>query len=648
MPDQTRRDIDEWHLGIDGPEVTRPQLPAPVKEAEPPPPPSLSDHRLDAPLYVLTVEHLGWAALALYALFTRLGALGLRPLDFIEASRSLFAREIAGRGLGVLSVEQPSGWPDILRAGIFLAFGASDFGARIVAAAFGLALIAAAFAMRRQLGRAGALAFATMLTLSPTLTYYSRAASPTIPAIALVLIILALMFALVGASNSFMVVGVAIAIAAALSAEPIALPIAAIFLAILIVMGIGELILRRNPMLRFRVWWERRSAQLAFSIAIAVGLFVVLETALGRRNLLLAMVYGAVGQWLPVLHPDFRGGLAFYVPVFAFYEFAIAIFGLLGALAFVVFLLRTRVAVIAFLWTIFSAAFFLADPVHWQDWVTMMLVPAALLGAVLIDTVHRTNAWRWFRYPVAVLMILTIYVQLAINFVRVAPDPSEASWSRHLLLFWTNPATTSAATEEFAHASRAVTDRGTAYLAEESPIARWYLRDLNPADTLANADLVVSPTNSDKPSNVRESYDFTLDEKWTPNFAGLTPSAALRYFFTQDLASEVSTTEVRVDVRSSTPVTAVPAPSASATAAPAETPTAQPSISPSPPPSSLPAAASSATSSAQATTTSTAALTPTPTAEQSSTPTAAPTIAMTPAPSSVPSAVSSPAPTSAP
>jgi len=648
MPDQNRRDIDEWHLGIDAPEVARPPLPAPVKAPEAPPPPSLSDHRLDAPLYVLTVEHLGWAALALYALLTRLGALGLRPLDFIEASRALFAREIAGRGLGVLSVEQPSGWPDILRAGVFAAFGASDFGARIIAALFGLALIAAAYAMRRQLGRAGALAFATMLTLSPTLTYFSRSASPTIPGIALILIMLALMFALVGASDTLMVVGVAIAIGAALSAEPIALPIAAVFLAILIVMGLGELIFRRDPMIRLRVWWERRSAQLAFSTAIAIGLFVVLETAIGRRNLLLAIVYGAVGQWLPVLHPDFRGGLAFYLPVIAFYEFAIAIFGLLGALAFMMSLLRSRVAVIAFLWTIFSAAFFLADPVHWQDWVAMMLVPAALMGAVFIDTIHRTNAWRWFRYPIAMLMILTIYVQLAINFVRVTPDPSEASWSRHLILFWTNPATTAPATEEFAHASRAVTDRGTAYLAEESPIARWYLRDLNPADTLANADLVVSPASTDKPSEVRESYDFTLDEKWTPNFAGLTPSAALRYFFTQDIATDVSTTEVRVDVRSPTPVIAVPAPSASASVTPSESPSAQPSISPSPMPSSLPAAASSATSTMQVTATPSAAPTASPTAELSATPTGAPTISMTPAPSAIPSAASSPAPPNVP
>src|SRR5580658_8293098 len=102
MPDQTRRDIDEWRLGIEGPEAHRPessvqppaQVQVPLSEPAPPPPPNLSHHRLDAPLYVLTVEHLGWAAVALYALITRLGALGLRPLDFIEASRALFAREI--------------------------------------------------------------------------------------------------------------------------------------------------------------------------------------------------------------------------------------------------------------------------------------------------------------------------------------------------------------------------------------------------------------------------------------------------------------------------------------------------------------------------------------------------------------------------
>ncbi len=172
-----------------------------------------------------------------------------------------------------------------LRAGVFLAFGSGDFGARIIAAVFGLVLIAVAFAMRRQLGRAGALAFATMLTLSPTITWFSRSTSATIPAIAMVLLAIALVFALIGASDTLKVAGLAIAIALALTADPMVFPIAAIFVAILILMGLYELIFRRNSMIRLRVWWERRSAHLIFGVAIAIGVFVAFESALGRRNL---------------------------------------------------------------------------------------------------------------------------------------------------------------------------------------------------------------------------------------------------------------------------------------------------------------------------------------------------------------------------
>ena len=340
----------------------------------------------------------------------------MRPLSSIEASDALFARDLASRGLAMLSVEpRASGWLDPLRAGVFLAFGASDFGARIVAAIFGLLLIATAFAMRRHLGRAGALAFAAMLTLSPTLTYFSRSTSATVPAIALVVIAIALMFALVGTSDTLKVAGLAVAIALALSADLVVFPIAAMFIAILILMGLWELIFRRNhPIIRLRVWWERRSAQLVFCAAIAAGLFAVFESGLGRRNLLMPILYGAMQQWLPVLHLQLRGGLAFY-------EFAVAIFGSLGLLAFLAFQLRSRIAAIGFLWTIFSAAFFLADPVRHHDWLVMMIVPGALMGAAAIDRIHHTDAWRYVRYPLGVLVLLTIYVQLANNFDHGAP-----------------------------------------------------------------------------------------------------------------------------------------------------------------------------------------------------------------------------------
>jgi uncharacterized protein (TIGR03663 family) len=608
MPDQIRRDIDEWHLGLESGEPRLPEAPPPSRETDTP---TLSAERLDAPLYVVTVEHLGWAIIALYALITRLGALGLRPLNSVEAYAALFARDITDRGMAVLALDpRASGWLDPLRAGVFFAFGASDFGARIVAAMFGLLLIGAALAMRRHLGRAGALAFAAMLTLSPTLTYFSRSTSAAVPAIALAVVAIALIFALVGTSDTLKVASLAISIALALSAEPMVFPIAAMFVAILLLMGLFELIFRRNSMLRFRVWWERRSAHLIFGVAIAVGLFVVFESALGRRNLLLPIVMAAMQQWLPVLHPDVRGGLDFYLSAFTFYEFAIAISASLGLVAFLLFQLRSRIAVFAFLWTIFAVAFFLADPVHSHDWLVMMIVPAALMGAAAIDRIHRTDAWLILRYPIGVLVLLTIYVQLAINFVHVAPEPAEASWSRHMLLYWTDPATTILAEQEFSHAERAVSDRGMVFLAAQGPVAQWYLRNLKPADSISNADLVVSPLTAEKQPNLLESSEFTLDEKWDPRLARLTPETAMRYFFTQRIWSDVSANEVRVDVRGPTP-----APVPSASPSPSESPTAE------------------------------ASMTPTPSPEATSSPTAEPTTSPTPPPT--PTAVSTPAPTAA-
>ena len=227
MPDQNRRDIDEWRLGLEPGEPPHPP-PPPLPPVPEPKPRDLSDDRLDAPLYVLTVEHLGWAVIALYALITRLLGLGLRPLSSTEAMDALFARDLASRGLGVLATNPPaSGWLDPLRAGVFLAFGTGDFGARIVAAVFGLMLIGAAFVMRRHLGRAGAMAFAAMLTLSPTLTWFSRSTSATVPAVALVVVAIAIVFALVGAGDTLKVGGLALAIALALSAAPMVFPVAA-------------------------------------------------------------------------------------------------------------------------------------------------------------------------------------------------------------------------------------------------------------------------------------------------------------------------------------------------------------------------------------------------------------------------------------
>jgi uncharacterized protein (TIGR03663 family) len=609
MPDQIRHDPDEWRLGFETAAHPQPELKQPP-DARPRDP---GDDRLDTPLYVVTAEHLGWTIISLYALITRLAALGLRPLSSDEAARALFTRDIAHRGLSALAANPQigSGWIDPLRALCFVALGASDYSARLVAAIFGLMLVGTAFAMRRHLGRAGALAFAAVLTLSPTVTYFSRCASPAIPAVTLIVIAVAIVFALVGNTDTGKVAGLAVAIALTLSADAIVTPVAAMFIAILILFGIWELLVGRNPMIRFRVWWERRSAQLAFGAAIAIGLFFAFESGFGRRSFLVSILAGALRAWLPAVHPDFRGGLDFYLPALGLYEFSIVIFATLGAIGLLVMQIRTRMAAVAFLWTILSAVFFLADPVHRPSWLVMMIVPAALLAAAAIDWIHRTDAWVLIRYPLAMLALLTIYVQVTANFVRVAPDSSEASWSRHMLLFWSDPATSAVARQEFSHAESAVAGRGSVFFVDQHPVAMWYLRDLPIVDDIANAQVIVSPTIQPKESNIAESSDFTIEEQWTPHLAGLNARSALRYFIAQRAWSEVSGNDVRVDVRSQTPAAAAPAPIA--------TPTAMPTTLISP----TAAATESSTPSASASETPTPAetLSPSPTVEASPEPT---------------------------
>src|SRR5882757_5864956 len=49
-----------------------------------------SDTRLERPVHVVTAEHLGWYAIALWAVATRMVALGARPLDPAPARSAMF------------------------------------------------------------------------------------------------------------------------------------------------------------------------------------------------------------------------------------------------------------------------------------------------------------------------------------------------------------------------------------------------------------------------------------------------------------------------------------------------------------------------------------------------------------------------------
>jgi uncharacterized protein (TIGR03663 family) len=607
MPERRppEHDEGEWHLGIEPGE----RLEAALREHRALLPADPSLERLGTPLYVVTAEHLGWAAITLWALITRLAVLGLRPMTPREAWRALFALDIARHGPAAMGPypQAGSGWLEPMRAVIFAAFGAGDYSARVISALFGLLLIAAAFGTRRHLGRAGALAFAAMLTLSPTLTYFSRSVAVTTPAAALLLCAVALAFALTDGPDVLKTVGLACAIALGLSATPVLFAVAVMFVAILIVLGIWELIFGRNPMLRFRVWWERRAPAVIFAAAVAVGLFIAFESGFGYRSISTALAFGLWRTIVPIAHPDVPHAIEFYLPALLFYEFLVVILAALGMLAFVLFRIRSRMGAVAFLWTIFSGAFFLIDPAHHPEWLALVIVPAAMLGGAAVDWLHHLEAWRFIRYLLAVLAILCLYVQLLVNFVRYAPDSSEAQWSRHMVLFWNEATTTMQTEQECTHAEHAVTDRATVYFEGTDAVTQWYLRRLDRADNVSASELIVSQSDVARHDGAQTISEFTLEERWDPDLRALNTRVALDYFFTQHAWSDVLGRDARIELHNPTPVE-VPSPAPSPVTS--ETPSATASM----PGTESPAATPASTESASPTPTSSAtpAATPTP------------------------------------
>src|SRR5229473_5893600 len=262
MASAQRSDSDEWRLGIELGEHHELELVHLLSE----PQRDLSLERLERPLEVVTVERLGWALVALYAILTRLAFLAARPIDASEARQALFESGLAANRLhtGPIADTAYGGWVHMLQAGVFAAFGVNDFTARLVFALSGVLLVAIAFEMRHYVGRAGALGLAALLVLSPTMTYFSRMSTTVTPAAALALVVVAIFMALKrnpGRRKAIALGGVAGLMIAADSIGTIA---AASFLAGLEKIGLWELAVgKNNNILRIRVWLDRYSSLVA-------------------------------------------------------------------------------------------------------------------------------------------------------------------------------------------------------------------------------------------------------------------------------------------------------------------------------------------------------------------------------------------------
>ena len=589
MADDPQQRIGNWSLGGEPQHVIPPTtaLPGSTPPTQAMPEPS---GRLDRQLFAVTVEHVGWALVAFYTIVSRLSALSMRPLSADEARRALL--ELASAQAAVppdaaLAVH-PS-WIEIAERWIFSIFGADDASARIVVAISSIILVGSAWLMRRYIGRAGALALAAMLAFSPTATYLARGGAGVVPTAAFMLIAIALALSLGRAPSVPLAAVMGLAIAPWLTASPAGLILALTILAALIPVGLWTLIVTDHRGLRFRVWWQRRRSVVLIATIAAVFATYYLATAMLSRPL--RDTVSDLLDEMQVLRPWSIGpGLHFYLPALGFYEFLIVLLAIVGVIVSIA-VARSRLVTFAIFWALINTAVFLLMPTREMEYLLAILLPLAFVAAIGIDSLAMSSAWPPARIAIAALGILTLYVAALVNFVYPAPNTAQASWRRHLLLYWTEPTTTIQTRHECMRILSVPQNADASFWAPPyAPQVSWYLNSMRaaPARPAAQIAIAVPPFSSSGPR------EFSLEESWNPDPAKLTLRSAVLYFaLMRPWTDAITYNDLRVTEQTpaaaTTPTaTESPALSASPSSSAAASPSATPSATPSPPEEATP------------------------------------------------------------
>ncbi|HTT75079.1 MAG TPA: glycosyltransferase family 39 protein [Candidatus Binataceae bacterium] len=517
----------EWQLGTDsGLPVMPPVEPEPQRDR--------SLERLERPLHTLTAEHCGWLLLIAYAAFSRFAWLSARPLDAGEATRALAM--LSGYSGAVNLAPQP-GWVNLITAALS-ALGASAWSMRFVPAFCGLMLIAVAFGLRRYIGRAGGLALALLLTLSPGFAYYARADAPEMPTALMALLTLYAFCILAEHPATARATWLGIVIGLLSAAAPEGRVIEVSFILALALIGLYCLAARQHSLLNIKVWFKRHGGLLLIVVIttllawFASAFFASVPAEFASSDSAIQQAGGSLGL-IAAVHS--------YLPALALDEFLIVLTAIVGIAAVLSARLRSILAAWVALWTLFSIILALMLPTDIAN-LTLMLLPMAVLGALGIEWLHHTNAWPVVRVVVGVLAVLTLYVQILTNFIYYAPDASEAAWNRHANLYWSGLTTTIQTPLYCRRAMAGITPAdATSYFHLEAPAVRWYLRGLRPVKNPAIAAVDVGPPlagrgpegGSGGSAGLRR-FDFDYAVTWPLTWSSLTPTSALRYIFTDE------------------------------------------------------------------------------------------------------------------
>jgi uncharacterized protein (TIGR03663 family) len=549
MPIRRLRANDEWQLGPEPPADQEFKAPSGAE-----PKANLSTARLTRPVQVVTVEHLAWGGLIIWAVITRFLQLGMAPLAPDEARHALFEYDLVNRtDWASVAGYHPAwaGWVHLVEAGLFAAGGASDFAARLMFALAGLAVIVAAFLMRPYLGRAGAIAAAGLITISPTFTYFSRASAMAIVAAAVVMIMIEAFMALTRQPSFLRAIELGSAGGLLCTVDVAGLAAGGILLAALALLGVYQLIITDRALLNVRIWLEHHASALVAAV-IAGGLcWLVSEISLFRFA---AIAKSMEKVWHGFDTPDYLAGLQYYAPGMALYDFLIILTAITGLIAIISLRAWSRLGLFCLLWMLMSFGYFLGAGQRESERLVLMLLPLVIIGALGIDYLHHTMAWPYIRLALAVLSAATVYIQVEANFIYAAPDANETPWARHSNLYWRDGATPVQARISLQEIRRHFSEQGGTVFNSGfwQPSLRWYLRDFRPTSSARLADLVINPNPflTEVQESERESrYNIELEESWEPTLTALTPKRVIHFLLTAIAWAPLRRSTITIAVR---------------------------------------------------------------------------------------------------
>lgn len=393
---------------------------------------------LDRPvLGRIRLEHLLHVSILLFACGLRLYGLGARPLHHDESIHAYYAWRILTIGPSDYRYNPIYHGPALyyLTALFEGLLGPSDVSVRMLAVLTGLGLIALAWPLRALIGRREALVYALLLTLSPTIGYYSRSLRHDVPIafFTLAALVAFLHFLRSGRRRHAYLTGISIGLAAA-TKEDIYLS-AFIFANALWMIGWVPLAGARARAHAHALEWAREAVAwlrgawvpLATAVVLALTIALVFYTSLLTQPREWNAVSRALRYWWGQHEVKRIGGSWwYYLPLEVGYEALL----FLPALAMLAMSLRagarSRVQALFLVWAVLAFALYAwaQEKVPWL--LVPTLIPQAVLAACFLARQNPRRLLAWS--PLAAFAAWSL---VASNYLYDAPRTTEEPATAH-------------------------------------------------------------------------------------------------------------------------------------------------------------------------------------------------------------------------